>query len=996
MSAETEREDLSDRGEGSRLRGEELKYVGLPIGGIGCGQLYLGGDGRLWLWDVDNRTAPANINDLHFTRPMPPSSPVEHGFAVRVTDGDDVRTRWLDARGFPGVTFAGRPPTAAVDYADAQEPVQVRLDACSPFIPTEIDDSSYPAVFLDYTAANAGPATVDVEIAGFMANPVCLTSRHTRPLRLRSQEFALDGAAGVQFTAAEGADDNPARADLALEDWEKPDYSGWSATGDAFGTGPVRTLDRPGYQGEAGAFGMRMVDSHASAPGEDAGARDRATGTLRSEPFRIDRNYLRFRISGGNYPGTCCLNVVVDGEIVGTATGSFSDHLADRVLYLGPWQGKDAVVEIIDAETGPWGHVGVDQLRLTDHAPAQPALPELPDLGSAALATLGADRAQVLPAAASWNSPQDIFEPTPGASTVDGLAERSAAVVRAGVTLAPGEQRTIRFVLAWFFPVPDREGLSFLEHSRELLRHYAARFGSAQDVVAHLAREQERLIDGTRAWQRAWYEDSTLPHWLLERIATNTTILSTSTCYRFADGRFYGWEGAYCCAGTCTHVWHYAHALARLFPTVERDIRERVDLGIGFHAATGQLSMRGEADRSPAVDGQAGTILRIYREHQMSPDSQWLQRVWPRTRQAVEYLIASDAEPDGTLDGAQPNTQDATWFGRNSWLSGLYVAALRAGAAMAGEAGDDAFARRCAELAANGTEVIVRDLFNGEYFVHERDPAHPGSVNTNRGCFADQLLGQSWAAQLGLPRVLPPEPTRSALRSIWRHNFVPRPMEYRENSPIEGGRIFYDADVPALVMCAWPNGGGDEAGDNWSVSYFNEAWHGIEYQVAAHLIAEGMVGEGLAVARSVHDRYGPLRRNPYNEIECSDHYARSMASFGTYLSALGFEHHGPGGHLGFAPKIGTENFAAAFTTAEGWGTYRQTRAESASTSSIDLHHGRLNLRTLRLDATSHVPRATLDGTPVEVHPATDDTGRPILHFPNGCTINAGQNLHIEL
>ncbi|MGW3471885.1 GH116 family glycosyl hydrolase [Saccharopolyspora sp. NPDC000995] len=995
MSAETEREDPSERGEPSRLRGEELNYIGLPIGGIGCGQLHLGGDGRFWLWDVDNRIAPANINDLHFTRPMLPSSPVEHGFAVRVKGGDDVRTRWLDARGFPDVTFAGRPPAAEVDYADPEEPVRVRLDACSPFIPTEIDDSSYPAVFLDYTAANSGPATVDVEIAGFMANPVCLTSRHTRPLRLRSQEFALEGATGVQFTAVEGAADNPARPDLVLEDWEKPDYSGWSTTGDAFGAGPVRTLDRPGYQGEAGAFGMRMVDSHASAPGNDAAARDRATGTLRSEPFRIDRNYLRFRISGGNYPGTCCLNVVVDGDVVGTATGSFSDHLADRALYVGPWQGKDAVVEIIDGETGPWGHVGVDQLRLTDHAPAQPALPELPDHGSAALAALGADRAQVLPAAVSWDSPEDVFEPIPGSSTVDGLAERSAAVVRVGVTLAPGEQRTIRFVLAWFFPVPDREGLSFLEHSRELLRHYAARFGSAQDIVAHLAREQERLIDGTRAWQRTWYEDSTLPHWLLERVATNTTILSTSTCYRFADGRFYGWEGAYCCAGTCTHVWHYAHALARLFPTVERDTRERVDLGIGFHAATGQLSMRGEADRSPAVDGQAGTILRIYREHQMSPDSQWLQRVWPRTRQAVEYLIASDAEPDGILDGAQPNTQDATWFGRNSWLSGLYVAALRAGAAMAGEAGDDAFARRCAALAANGTEVIVRDLFNGEYFVHELDPAHPGTVNTNRGCFADQLLGQSWAAQLGLPRVLPPEPTRSALRSIWRHNFVPRPMEYRENSPIEGGRIFYDADVPALVMCTWPNGGADEAGNNWSVSYFNEAWHGIEYQVAAHLIAEGMVDEGLAVARSVHDRYAPLRRNPYNEIECSDHYARSMASFGTYLSALGFEHHGPGGHLGFSPKIGPENFAAAFTTAEGWGTYRQTRAESESTSTIDLHHGRLNLRTLRLDTTSRVLRATLDGTPIEVHPSAAESG-PLLRFPDTCTINAGQRLHIEL
>jgi hypothetical protein len=32
--------------------GKQLKYVGMPVGGIGCGQLYLGGDGRLWLWDI--------------------------------------------------------------------------------------------------------------------------------------------------------------------------------------------------------------------------------------------------------------------------------------------------------------------------------------------------------------------------------------------------------------------------------------------------------------------------------------------------------------------------------------------------------------------------------------------------------------------------------------------------------------------------------------------------------------------------------------------------------------------------------------------------------------------------------------------------------------------------------------------------------------------------------------------------------------------------------
>ena len=55
--------------------------------------------------------------------------------------------------------------------------------------------------------------------------------------------------------------------------------------------------------------------------------------------------------------------------------------------------------------------------------------------------------------------------------------------------------------------------------------------------------------------------------------------------------------------------------------------------------------------------------------------------------------------------------------------------------------------------------------------------------------------------------------------------------------------------------------------------------HGYEYQVACHMIQEGMVAEGLEVVQAIRDRYDGFKRNPWNEIECGNNYARSMASY---------------------------------------------------------------------------------------------------------------------
>src|SRR5581483_7553775 len=103
-----------------------------------------------------------------------------------------------------------------------------------------------------------------------------------------------------------------------------------------------------------------------------------------------------------------------------------------------------------------------------------------------------------------------------------------------------------------------------------------------------------------------------------------------------------------------------------------------------------------------ATDGECGTILRIYREHQMTRDTAFLRRVWPRAKQALGWLMSRHDRQDGTLEGPQPNTLDAVWYGEIAWMTGMYAAALYAAAEMADEMGDTAFAKRCRSLADSG------------------------------------------------------------------------------------------------------------------------------------------------------------------------------------------------------------------------------------------------------------------------------------------------------
>ncbi len=1008
---------LVARGVPTTVEKADSRHIGMPIGGIGCGQLYLGGDGRLWLWDISNQAPPPDFSDYrgpHYAKPLKAESPLDQGFGLRLAWEGRAVVRDLDRRGFERVRFQGQYPVGRVEYRDGALPVEVDLEAWSPFIPLAVEDSSLPATVMEFTVRNTGGQAVEVDVLGWQENGTCLTSgrpgRGSRTQRVRREEGWMVLDQRVVAAPVEPAKDP--RPDVVFDDFERAGHEPWKATGTAFGGGPVELSRVPEYQGNLNAQGGRVVNSHAAAPAQEVGARDAATGTLTGPEFVVVRNYINFRIGGGSHKDRTCLNLEVDGKTVLSTTGENNNRMRVRTWDVRAWAGRTARLKLVDAESGPWGHVGLDEVVFSDvPREGQTPLEQEEDFGSMALGLLGregGDHASVDGGGAGHDLEQRFVA---GRTTTPTAAEAEARTPFGGrqtgslgrrFWLGPGEARRVTFVVAWYFPSVRRESLAHVTGIAGLQRAYGKRFASAADVAGYVAREFDRLSGATKLWRRTWYDDSTLPHWFLERTFANTSILATATCLQFDNGRFYGWEGTYCCAGTCQHVWQYAQSVGRVFPALERSVREMVDYGLAFRPETGGIDYRAEAHRVVAIDGLTGTILRAYREHQMSADDAFLGRIWPRVRRSVEHLLGRDPDGNGILDGEQYNTLDASWYGEIAWLSSMYCAALRAGAAMARETGDAAFAERCDRVADEGARRITERLFNGEYYVQKVDPAHPESINTNDGCHIDQVFGQSWAHQVGLSRVLPPGETRKALESLWRYNFTPDVGVYRDRfKALRGGRWYAMPGEGGLLMCTWPRGGGEKAagkGDPTFVGYFNECMTGFEYQVAAHMVWEGMVEQGLAITRMIHDRYAPAKRNPYNEVECSSHYSRAMASHGVYLAACGFECHGPKGRLSFSPRFPGRSFRAAFVAAEGWGSFTQEPGEGGRGTRVelDVRWGRVSLRELGLNLPAGEGRAVVRRGAVEIPVRLERRGdRAVLVFAEPVVLGAGERLEVR-
>ena len=410
------------------------------------------------------------------------------------------------------------------------------------------------------------------------------------------------------------------------------------------------------------------------------------------------------------------------------------------------------------------------------------------------------------------------------------------------------------------------------------------------------------------------------------------------------------------CGGSCTHVWNYAQAAAFLFPELERSMR-RVEFGLETDS-DGRMNFRTNrifgaraAGVPPRGDGQLGTVVRLYREWRFCGDDEFLRELWPNASKALDFAFDYwDSDGDCVLDASQHTTYDVEFYGVSSHTNSIFYAALRAGAEMADHLGDPGRAERYRAAAATGAAAMDSQTWNGEYYAQQLDDPDAYPYQYGAGCLADQVFGQLLAHIVGLGHVLPADHVRQALASVHRYNYRPVLGQHRSLM-----RTYAVDDEGGLVLCSWPKGGRP-----LRPFYFcDEVWSGVEYQVAAHMLYEGLVEEALEIVRSVRSRHDGYRRSPWNEAECGNHYVRAMASWALLLGYSGFRYDAHKNAIGFTPCSRTAEFRCFFSTGTGWGDFsRDDRG-----AQLEVRYGSLRLARLEvsLPAGTAVSQGRCDG-----------------------------------
>ena len=560
---------------------------------------------------------------------------------------------------------------------------------------------------------------------------------------------------------------------------------------------------------------------------------------------------------------------------------------------------------------------------------------------------------------ALWrNLSGDTFSTNNGSNGID-ISGRNGGTILLSGKLLPGQSVTYPIVITWYFPnrsmvesykKPCDTCSTFTKNIR-WQPYYVSQWKNAVEVADYISSNYSSLRAKTVAFQEALY-NSSIPNYVIDAIASNLAIIKSPTLLRQKSGNLWGWEGITpdkgVGPGSNIHVYNYAQSIANLFPNLERSLREQELLRsldenghVNFRAALpdGPSEWAG----LPAADGQLGGIMKVYRDYSISGDQKWLKKMYAPTKRSLDYCIETwDPKHKGIVEEPHHNTYDIEFWGPDGMNTSIYLGALSSMIELAKANFMNNDTLFYSQLLQKGKKFFQNNLFNDFYFKQNvvftglKDTSFVSHINNPKfkdgeinqllrkegpryqygnGCLSDGIIGVWMSTLYGLPIEFDKTKINSHLYQVFENNFKADIQNSEHACTQRPGYAL--GHEPGLLLCTWPKGGKPTL----PFVYSDEVWTGIEYQVASHMIMQGLVNEGLTIVRGTRYRYDGFARNPYAEYEFGNFYARAMSSYSLLESLTGIRYSAISKILKIEPKMKIGNqFQSFFSTAFGYGT----------------------------------------------------------------------------
>jgi uncharacterized protein (DUF608 family) len=379
-------------------------------------------------------------------------------------------------------------------------------------------------------------------------------------------------------------------------------------------------------------------------------------------------------------------------------------------------------------------------------------------------------------------------------------------------SLLAGEERVVRFLLAWYAPLREAQTLLWprkpgpgtppltyawigSEDTHSYTHMYATRYGSALDVARRMAGDHGALLARVLAWQEAVYTDTALPGWLRDSLVNNLGLMAETSYWAqprppLGDWAFPG--GAFALDESprgCPHLacipcdWYGTLPVTFFFPELARTTLraftryQKPDGEIPFALGTIDLPDFAAPDYSWQVSLNGFCYVDLVdRLWQTTGDLSVVEEFYTAVKRNTVFTMGLSRDPAAAI--RMPDAGGMEWFEFGEWAGftahagGLRLAGLLMAERMARAAGDGEFAARCRAWFEDGSRAMEDLMWTGSYYLNFFEP--------ETGRRSDDVMGYQldgeWAARFhGLPGVFPADRVTAALQTIRACNMALTP-----------------------------------------------------------------------------------------------------------------------------------------------------------------------------------------------------------------------------